>query len=76
VREVAGGVDGGFPSATLERREVLRPVATDLLDLGEELRVGLAAVGELDVMPRSSAASTVARPRNFVPPKTRIFTFW
>ena len=34
----------------LQRRRVRRPVAADLLDLGEELRVGVAAVEEHDVV--------------------------
>jgi hypothetical protein len=49
-------------------------VAVELLGLGEELRIRLAAVEEGDLMAAAEAASTAARPRNFVPPRTRSFT--
>ena len=50
TRHVPGGVDDRVPGASLKRREVAVPVAAQLLRLGKELRAGLAAVEEGDLV--------------------------
>ena len=55
-------------------RQIQRPVAVQLFDVREQIRVGLAAVEQGDRWwPRARAASTRARPRNTVPPRIKMF---
>jgi hypothetical protein len=42
--QVSGGIDNRVPVPSLERRKVAVPVAAELLDCGEELRVRLPAI--------------------------------
>ena len=51
ARQVARGIDHDVPVAALERREVAVAVAAQLLDVGKELRVGLAAVEQRHLVP-------------------------
>ena len=54
-REVGTGVDRGVPLAVGQRRQVAVAVAEPVLDLGEQVRAGPAAVEERDVVPARRA---------------------
>ena len=70
-REVAARVDDRVPFATGERGQVAVPVAAQTLGLGEELGFVCPRLNRVTEWSRASAASTIARPRNFVPPMIR-----
>jgi hypothetical protein len=51
VRDVAGRVDDGVPAPAVECREVARPVAEQMIGLGEEVGVRLPAREDRRLVP-------------------------
>src|SRR5262249_28366923 len=56
LRQVAGGVDAGIPGPGFERAQVGGAITAQLLDPGEELGRGAAAIEQRDPMPAAERA--------------------